>query len=173
MTTKKIRIRQDTHGAWYCTECGKSGFKSKQSGNSHLTSCSGISGLMTNMVASSHHHQATTIPESLRTSEPFQLAVKAMTAIPVASNNNETAILRVQNAELFNRLEKVERLTGNHIEHLNGAMSGFKDFFESSKFKWALIGLGVVAIFYLFEKGDSKTKQIVSTKLLDLAIKKI
>jgi len=174
MTAKKNRIRQDIHGAWYCTECGKAGFKNKQSGNSHLSSCAGISGLMTAMVAPDHHQvTTTTIPESLRLSEPFQMAVKAMTAVPLVANDNSMAMLRVQNAQLVNRLENVERLAGNHIGHLTGAMSGVQNFFESPSFKWILLGLGLVALVYLFENGDSKTKQSVGTKLLDLAIKKI
>ena len=174
MAAKKNRIRQDIHGEWYCTECGKAGFKNKQSGNSHLSSCAGISGLMTAMVTPDHHQvTTTTIPESLRSSEPFQMAVKAMTAVPLVANDNSMAMLRVQNAELVNRLENVERLAGNHIGHLTGAMSGVQNFFESPSFKWILLGLGVVALIYLFENGDSKTKQSVGTKLLDLAIKKI
>ena len=177
MTAKKNRIRKDIHGEWYCTECGKAGFKSKQSGNSHLSSCAGISGLMTAVVAPDHHQATTTttitIPESLRLSEPFQMAVKAMTAVPLVANDNSMAMLRVQNAQLVNRLENVEKLAGNHIGHLTGAMSGVQNFFESPSFKWILLGLGVVALIYLFEKGDSKTKQSVGTKLLDLAIKKI
>jgi hypothetical protein len=174
MTAKKNRIRQDIHGAWYCTECGKAGFKNKQSGNSHLSSCAGISGLMTAMVAPDHHQvTTTTIPESLRLSEPFQMAVKAMTAVPLVANDNSMAMLRVQNAQLVNRLENVEKLAGNHIGHLTGAMSGVQNFFESPSFKWILLGLGLVALVYLFENGDSKTKQSVGTKLLDLAIKKI
>jgi hypothetical protein len=52
-------------------------------------------------------------------------------------------------------------------------MNGVSDFFEAPMFKWALVALAVVAIFYIVEKGDSKTKQSMGNKILDFAIKKI
>jgi hypothetical protein len=179
MANKKNRIRQDVKGEWYCTECGKAGFKSKQSGNSHLTSCTGIAGLSHQMVASDHHQVTTTTttrPLSVVNNPAVRSAISAMIgSAPVLAGavDGGMEMMRVQNAELMNRLENVERLAGNHIGHLSGAMAGPANFFESPTFKWVLVGLGVIALFFLLEKGDNKTKQTVGSKILDLAIKKI
>jgi hypothetical protein len=178
MANKKNRIRQDIKGEWYCTECGKAGFKSKQSGNSHLTSCSGISGLSHQMVTPGHHQATTTTttPLSVVSNPAFRSAISAMIgSAPTLAGavDGGMEMMRVQNAELMNRLENVELLAGNHIGHLSGAMAGPVNFFESPTFKWVLVGLGVIALFFLLEKGDAKTKQTVGSKILDLAIKKI
>jgi hypothetical protein len=103
----------------------------------------------------------------------IQSAIAAMIGTSaVGAVGGAEAMLRVQNAELLNRLENVEKLAGNHIGHLNGAM-GVQDFFQSPTFKWALVIAAIAAVFYLLEKGDSKTRQGVGNKILDLAIKKI
>lgn len=177
MANKKNRIRQDVKGEWYCTECGKAGFKSKQSGNSHLTSCAGIEEL-SHLMAPGHHQATTTTTEPLSVvnNPVFRSAISAMIGPAPAlagAVDGGMEMMRVQNAELMNRLENVERLAGNHLGHLSGAMAGPANFFESPAFKWVLVGLGVIALFYLLEKGDNKTKQAVGSKILDLAIKKI
>lgn len=184
MQTKKNRIRKDINGAWYCTECGKAGFQSKQSGHAHLTSCSGIGAVKAmingHQVPPSHHQATTTTTTSplISVKNPaLQTAIASMIALgPEVGGEvggGDMAMLRVTNAQLMNRLENVERLAGNHIGHLTGAMSGVSDFFESPTFKWVLLGLGVVALFFLLEKGDNKTKQAVGSKILDLAIRKM
>jgi hypothetical protein len=178
---KKNRIRQDIKGSWYCVECGKAGFSSKQSGFAHLTSCRGIDTVKDMLKG---HHQATTTTTTMapltRVNDVLRVAGSMLAADPSVAiaggggaGEEELALLRIQNAELLGRLENVEKLAGNHIGHLTGVANNVQSFFESPIFKWVLVIAGIAAIAFLLERGDDKTKQAVGSKILDLAIKKI
>jgi tetrahydromethanopterin S-methyltransferase subunit B len=80
---------------------------------------------------------------------------------------------RVQISMLEEKIERLEKLTTNHIPHLSGQMDGITDFFQSTTFKWGMAIVAVIAILYIIDKGDSKTKTSVGNKLIDLAMKKL
>jgi hypothetical protein len=90
-------------------------------------------------------------------------------SFPLANNN----IANVELAHLREELDLIKKTTTNHISHLSGMSGGFADVFSNPKIQIAILVIGVIAIFYILEKGDQKSKTSMGGKILDFAMKKL
>jgi hypothetical protein len=176
MKKVKPKIKTDKMGQFFCTGCGKAGFATISHGHGHLGVCRGLSEISEALGPT--HASSSPSPYPLGGSplsfhSQIQKAAAAMTGVAAPAVAVADDFFRVHINHLEEKIDRLEKVATNHIPHLSGQMNGVSDFFEAPMFKWALVALAVVAIFYIVEKGDSKTKQSMGNKILDFAIKKI
>jgi hypothetical protein len=168
-TNKKSSIGIDKAGQIFCKKCGKAGFKTKSHAWGHTGVCEGLKVKSTSPSPSPSPYPAW-IGESFR--EQVLSGAAAMVGCGEVSIDSVENRLRVLSSQLEERIDALEQVTGNHFQHL-GSMIPNENFFESTLFKVILVGIAIVAVLYLIENGDSKTKQKVSGDLLGFAMKRI
>ncbi len=175
MKKQKPKIKTDKLGQFFCTGCGKAGFKTISHGHGHLGVCRGLSEISealgpTLVSPSPSSSYLGGSPLSFNSQVKSAAAAMSGVALPVGAVADD--FFRVHINQLEEKIDRLEKVATNHIPHLSGQMGGVTDFFDSSMFKWGLLAIAVVAVFYILEKGDSKTKQSVGNKLIDLAVRK-
>ena len=184
MKNSKPSIGTDNNGQIYCKNCGKAGFKTKSHAYGHTGVCRGIEGLKEALGSLGPSPSPSSSSPLGREGIPgLHSAIKnmignsnqavAIAGIGAVANESLENYQRVQMAQMQDQIAGLKTITSNHVSHLSGQMGGISDFFESTKFKIALFIIAIGAVFYLLEKGDSKTKQKIGSDLLGYAMKKI
>lgn len=176
MKKNKAKVKTDSNGQFFCTGCGKSGFRTIHHAYGHTGVCRGLEEITEALESSTPPSPPSPSPSSSSDGVAFSGEVKsaalAMTGAAPLGGLSEN-LLRVQISSLEDKIERLEKVATNHIPHLSGQMGSIASFFESPLFKWGLVAVAVIAVIYIVENGDSKTKQSMGNKLIDFAIKKI
>jgi len=171
--SNKPKIRTDRDGKFFCTGCGRADFRNIHQANGHTGACRGPIQVSEAIGAPSSPSPSSPLAHLFGNQDFTDALTKMSGGVAVVGDSNYSNILLGEIESLKEKIQDIQKATTNHIPHLNGSMNTYSDFFESNLFKLILAGLAVVAVLYIIEKGDSKTKQSVGNKILDLAIKKI
>lgn len=165
--------KMDKNGEYFCAKCGKAGFTERKKINGHIGGCNGTKDIVEELGGTTTTRGTTTTT----TTTPFTSAVTSAAAMMIGDSavghyfNQVSA--PVLDSSIDERLSRIERLTSNHISHLSGGMGGFNDFFSQPMVKLGLGIIALVVVFYIIERGDSKSKLSMGNKLFDFAVKKL
>ena len=169
--------KMDKNGEYFCAKCGKAGFTERKKINGHIGGCNGTRDIVEELGGTATTKGTTTTTTTTTAPPRFGPEITSAAAMMLSDlevghcfNQISSPVL---DSSIGERLSRIERLTSNHISHLSGGMGGFNDFFSNSKVQVAILIFGVIAIFYILEKGDSKAKASMGGKILDFAMKKL
>jgi hypothetical protein len=165
----------DDKGEYFCGKCGKAGFTERKKINGHIGGCNGAKDLLEELGTTTTTTAATTTQLGNFSSSASKMASYGLSSSLVDSAFGlvGSSAMNLELARMKEEMSLLKKTTTNHISHLSGLSGGFGDILSDRRVQVAIVVIGIVAILYILEKGDQKTKVTMGGKLLDFAMKKL